>query len=245
MRVEMTHALLEGHDLNIYRGERLVLTKISLNFNKGERVAVIGRNGVGKTTLLMALAGITKYKGNLFYQSKPCHHGEHRQQIGYVPQRSQVRWDLPLQVIDVVASGMAGNPHLQGRAHRKAREEQQYRALLEVGALPLARRMINSLSGGQAQRVLIARSLVSNPDILLLDEPLSGLDIQALDQVIQLLHKKSQEGTLVVAAMHELDIVRSYFQRTIYIESQTQVIDGSSEIVLQNHFNTAKVKTIS
>ncbi|MBM3731734.1 MAG: ATP-binding cassette domain-containing protein, partial [Actinobacteria bacterium] len=75
----MTQALLEGHDLDVYRGERLVLSKISLNFNKGEKVAVIGRNGAGKTTLLMALAGITKYEGNLFYQSKPCHHGEHRQ----------------------------------------------------------------------------------------------------------------------------------------------------------------------
>ena len=109
----MSHALLEARNLYVYRGDRLVLSQVSFEFSGGEQVALIGQNGSGKTTLLMALAGITKYEGEIFYQNKPCHHGEHRQQIGYVPQRSQVRWDLPLQVLDVVKSGTAGNPHLR------------------------------------------------------------------------------------------------------------------------------------
>lgn len=232
----MSHALLEAHGLNVFRGEKLILANVSLDFDRGEKIAVIGRNGSGKTTLLMALAGLTRYEGELLFQNKPCHQGKHRQQIGYVPQRSQVRWDLPLQSIDVVMSGTAGNPHFRGWASKKEREERSYQALSEVGALPLAKRRINSLSGGQAQRVLIARSLVTNPDILLLDEPLVGLDAFALEQVIQVLHTKSEAGTLIVAAMHELDIVKSSFKRLILIENKDTVVDGSPNEVLQKRY---------
>jgi len=241
----VSHVLLEARNLYVYRGDRLVLSQVSFEFSGGEQVALIGQNGSGKTTLLMALAGITKYEGEMFYQNKPCHHGEHRQQIGYVPQRSQVRWDLPLQVLDVVKSGTAGNPHLKGWVHKREREERAYQALRQVSALPLAKRRINSLSGGQAQRVLIARSLVSSPDILLLDEPFAGLDAQALDRIIQVLHEKSQEGTLVVAAMHELDIVQSSFQRAILIESQSRLIDGPPNEILDRHSRRVRVATPS
>ena len=107
----------------------------------------------------------------------------------------------------------------------------------------MAKRRINSLSGGQAQRVLIARSLVSSPDILLLDEPFAGLDAQALDRIIQVLHEKSQEGALVVAAMHELDIVQSSFQRAILIESQSRLIDGPPNEILDKHSRRVRVAT--
>lgn len=237
----MSHALLEAHGLNVFRGEKLILSDLRFDFDKGEKIAVIGRNGVGKTTLLLALAGLTRYEGELLFQNKPCHHGEHQQQIGYVPQRSQVRWDLPLQSLDVVMSGTAGNPHFRGRAKSKERLELSYQALLEVGALPLAKRTINSLSGGQAQRVLIARSLVTSPDILLLDEPLVGLDTFALKQVLDVLDARSQMGTLVIAAMHELDIVKSSFKRVIFIENKNSVIDGNPSEVLERLYRAEVV----
>ena len=238
----MSHALLEAHGISVFRGEKLILSDVFLDFEKGEKIAVIGRNGVGKTTLLMALAGLTRFEGKLLFQNKPCHHGKHQQQIGYVPQRSQVRWDLPLQAIDVVMSGTAGNPHFRGRAKRRERQELSYKALSEVGALPLASRTINSLSGGQAQRVLIARSLVTNPDILLLDEPLVGLDTFALKQVVEVLHAKSQAGTLVIAAMHELDIVKSSFQRVILIDDKNTVVDGTPSEVLDRLYREEAAK---
>jgi len=237
----MSHALLEAHGINIFRGEKLILSNLRFDFDKGEKIAVIGRNGVGKTTLLLALAGLTRYEGELLFQNKPCHHGKHQQQIGYVPQRSQVRWDLPLQSLDVVMSGTAGNPHFRGRAKNKERIELAYQALSEVGALPLAKRTINSLSGGQAQRVLIARSLVTSPDILLLDEPLVGLDTFALEQVVDVLDAKSQKGTLVIAAMHELDIVKSSFKRVIFIENKNSVIDGNPSEVLERLYRAEAV----
>jgi ABC-type Mn2+/Zn2+ transport system ATPase subunit len=235
----MTHALLESRDLSVFRGGRRVLSNVDLEFERGEQVAIIGRNGAGKTSLLLALSGLVATQGELYFQNKPCHHGSHRQQIGYVPQRSQVRWDISLLALDVVLSGLAGNPHFRGLRRKRDRLERAQRALFEVGAAGLAERTINTLSGGQAQRVLIARSLVSEPDILLLDEPLVGLDNFGSEQVLRVLRQKSSAGTLIIAAMHELEIVKSNFPRTILIKNHQTIIQGKSKEVLLSHISSS------
>jgi ABC-type Mn2+/Zn2+ transport system ATPase subunit len=232
----VTHALLEVKRLSVYRGEQCVLENVSLDFEAGEQVALIGRNGAGKTSLLMALAGLTRYEGEVFFQNKLCHHGKHRQQIGYVPQRSKVRWDLPLQVLDVVMSGAAGDPHYRGWSRKKQLVERAHQALFEVDSLPLAKRTVDTLSGGQAQRVLIARSLICNPDILLLDEPLVGLDVFAIRQVLSVMDNKSKSGALVIAAMHELDIVNKQFNRVVFIENKDKIFTGTPQEVVSKHF---------
>ena len=103
--------------------------------------------------------------------------------------------------------------------------------IVSVDALDLGNRLLSTLSGGQAQRVLIARSLVSKPEVLLLDEPLSGLDEPSGQRVLDLLKKRSQEGTLVIAAMHELDVVQGHFSRAILLAGGL-LADGRPEKVI-------------
>ena len=224
-------SILELSNYSVYRGKFCAVNELNLKFAPGELVALSGRNGAGKSSLLLAIAGLASFKGSMRFKESECHHGHHQPGIGYVPQRANLRWDLPLRAIDVVLTGTSGDHHLTGYKNRSRREKLAWDALESVDALDLGNRLLSTLSGGQAQRVLIARSLVSKPEVLLLDEPLSGLDEPSGQRVLDLLKKRSQEGTLVIAAMHELDVVQGHFSRAILLAGGL-LADGRPEKVI-------------
>jgi ABC-type Mn2+/Zn2+ transport system ATPase subunit len=211
-------------------GHRCALHPTALDIGAGESIAIVGRNGSGKSSLLRALCGLEPAaRGEVVLHAEDCHHRPTTVEIAYIPQRSGARWDLPFAVGDVVAAGRRRAWWRRpGRADRAAVDD----ALAAVGLGELASRPVTELSGGQAQRVLLARALIQQPDVMIMDEPFAGLDLSTVDAVVGLLARLVEDGTSVCCALHELDIARSAFTRTIALADGRVVADGAAETVL-------------
>ncbi|GLP73585.1 zinc ABC transporter ATP-binding protein [Mycobacterium antarcticum] len=222
--------VISGRGLTVTYGQRCALHPIDLDIAAGESVAVVGRNGSGKSSLLRAICGLEPAaRGEVVLHAEGCHHRRTIVEIAYVPQRSGARWDLPFAVGDVVAAGRRRAWWRRpGRADRAAVDE----ALAAVGLGDLASRSVAELSGGQAQRVLLARALVQRPDVMIMDEPFAGLDLATVDAVVALLARLVDGGTSVCCALHELDIARSAFTRAVALADGRVVADGVTDAVL-------------
>lgn len=223
--------VIETASLAVSYGPRLGLRSTDFDVWPGESVAIVGRNGSGKSSLLRALCGIEPAaRGEVILHAESCHHRKTTVQIAYVPQRSEARWDLPFAVGDVVAAGRP-RPHWWRRPSRGDREAVQS-ALADVGLAGFARRSVRELSGGQAQRVLLARALVQEPDVMLMDEPFAGLDVETIDMVLGLIDRMVAQGAAVCCVLHEIDIARSVFDRVVALADGAVVADGRSADVL-------------
>ncbi|WP_298816277.1 metal ABC transporter ATP-binding protein [Chloroflexus sp.] len=190
------------------------LSDISIEIQAGEQVAVVGPNGAGKSTLLKAIAGlqpITTGEIRVFGTERP-----EPNTIAYVPQRLQVDWRFPVSVSDVVLMGRVGRIGLFRRPSRHDRELAQ-RALERVGLAAFADRQIGQLSGGQQQRVFLARALAQEARLLLMDEPLVGLDIPSQDEIFRTLAALRAEGVTVLTALHDLQQAARYFDRVMLL----------------------------
>ncbi|ORA26033.1 metal ABC transporter ATP-binding protein [Mycobacterium aquaticum] len=223
--------LLETRALTVTYGERRALRPTDLTVAAGESLAVVGHNGSGKSSLLRALAGLEPAAGGeVILHAEACHHLRTTVEIAYVPQRSQARWDLPFTVGDVVAAGRPQRWWWQ----RPSRDDRDVvtAALAAVGLASLAKRPVTELSGGQAQRVLLARALAQQPDIMILDEPLTGLDVTTADAVINLLGAFTRAGGTLMCALHEIDVARTSFTKTVALVRGTVVANGATTDVL-------------
>jgi zinc transport system ATP-binding protein len=192
-----------------------VLTNVSFQILQGEFIGVIGPNGGGKTTLLKLLMGFLKpASGSLkIFGNNPA---DARHDIGYVPQRMPFDRLFPISVWEVVLTGRLAHLPWHGvyKAHDK---ELAHKALAAVELAPFADRAFGSLSGGQAQRVLIARALVSEPKLLLLDEPTSSVDVEAQAEIYDLLAKL--RGTMTLAMVtHDLQAVIERVDRVLCVQ---------------------------
>jgi ABC-type Mn2+/Zn2+ transport system ATPase subunit len=209
------------------RGTR-VLDRVSLVLHQGEFVALIGANGSGKTTLLRTLLGFLKpTSGEIRLFEAPVGQGRTtRKRIGYVPQSLAIDFKMPMTVRDVVAMGRYGLIGL-GRRPGKADRQAVEQALRDVGIADLAARPIGHLSGGELQKVQIARALCQNPELLLLDEPTSSLDLGAQRECLDLiarLHGERNLTTLIV--MHDLKSLPASCTRAIILDEAGIVFDG-------------------
>ena len=237
--------VISARALAVTYGQRSALHPTDLDITAGESVAIVGRNGSGKSSLLRALCGLEPAaRGEVVLHSEGCHHRRIGIEIAYVPQRSGARWELPFSVGEVVATGQRRAWWRRpGSADRSAVDE----ALSAVGLTGLASRSVTELSGGQAQRVLLARALIQQPDVMIMDEPFAGLDLATVDAVILLLARLVESGTAVCCALHELDIARSAFTRAIALADGKVVADGASETILVSdgveHIFTQRART--
>ncbi|HEY8166269.1 MAG TPA: metal ABC transporter ATP-binding protein [Gemmatimonadaceae bacterium] len=187
-------------------GRRVVLRDLDFTIPEGDFLGIVGPNGAGKTTILRAilktlepLEGGVSHAPNLRY--------------GYVPQRDQVDYNFPLKVIDVVMMGRYDRIGL-GRRPKPTDRDRACAALEHVGILDLADQSLNSLSGGQRQRTLIARALVGEPNVLILDEPTSGMDLVATTQILGLVRALHDRDALTVLMVsHALNEVANYVER--------------------------------
>ena len=206
--------LLQLRDLSLGYDGRAVLEGLSLTIERGEFLALLGPNGAGKTTLLRGMLGlIPALAGQIEYGFDRLAHPP-----GYVPQRETLDPIFPLTVFEVVLMGTyARLAPLQKVGQRERQLATTY--LAQVGLAQLANRPFWALSGGQKQRVLIARALAVEPEILMLDEPTSGVDPGATAAIMDLIARLNHDrGLTVVLVSHHLRLVRSLVRSIIWVE---------------------------
>lgn len=204
---------------------------------QGEFVAVIGPNGAGKTTLFRVLLGLQKtIQGKLQVFGEAPRRGNPR--IGYVPQRHTIDEDTHIAAEILVELGVTGNrwgPGITGRADRETAE----RALAAVGATSLAEKRLGSLSGGELQRIFLAEALAGNPEMLLLDEPLSNLDMRRTRDLVEVVHDLVRtRGVTVLLVAHDINPLIKCLNKVIYI-ANGRVASGRPEDVLTSDALTA------
>lgn len=189
----MTNPLISVNDLDVSLAGRRVINGASLTVNPGEFIGLLGPNGAGKTTLLRSILGLVPSTGNIDVTAS----------LGYVPQRHDVEWDFPISVSKAVLSGRTG---IVGWLRRPGRSDKDAasRAISLTNLEEFAHRPIAQLSGGQRQRVLIARALATEPEVLLLDEPFTGLDAPNTEELLILFDELTAKGTSVVMSTHNL-----------------------------------------
>ena len=213
-----------------------MINDVDWSLRPGALAAVIGPNGGGKSTLLKALVGLIRPM-----QGQVRVFGENprlvRRNIAYLAQGEEVDWRFPISVWDVVLQGRMLRRGLWGRltAEDRARAEA---ALIEFEIAPLANQQIGSLSGGQRQRVFLARAVAQEADLILLDEPNTGLDARAQHELAEMFIRLRQAGRTIVVATHDLDCLMECFDQVIALKNRV-VAEGTPREVLTSDILTA------
>lgn len=187
---------------------------LSAAIEQGALTAVVGPNGAGKSTLLKGIMGqLRPLEGEILL------HGLDRRAIAYLPQQSLVDRSFPITVEEIVSLGVWNDTGAFGRVRSKHKRRVQA-ALQRVGLIGFENRLLSTLSGGQMQRVLFARLLVQEADLILLDEPFTGIDAKTTQDLLELIKHWHESGKTIVAVLHELDVVRDYFPQTLLLSRQ-------------------------
>ncbi len=206
---------LSIYDLTVAYHRKPVLWDISLDFPRGQLIGVVGPNGAGKSTLIKAVMDLVpQASGDVQVFGKS--YRANRQRVGYVPQRESVDWDFPVDAIDVVTMGLYGQMGWcvpVRRKHRRLAEE----ALQRVGLADFGKRQISQLSGGQQQRTFLARALVQDADLYLMDEPFAAVDAATERAIIEILQEMKSRGKTVVVIHHDLQTVADYFDYVVLL----------------------------
>ena len=216
--------------VRIQFGKRTILDDVNMTVNEGEFIVVLGPNGAGKSTLLKLLLGLLKpASGVIRVLGKPPRRGNNA--IGYAPQHRKLEADLVLRARDVVGFGLDGNrwgPGIPG-ARRNAIID---KALLEVDASAFADAPIGQLSGGEQQRLLIAQALLTNPQLLLLDEPLANLDISHEQEIVALVEKVCRtRNVAVMLVTHDINPLLTVADRVMYMAHGHTTIGPTNEVI--------------
>lgn len=201
--------ILELKDVYVQYNGNHVLEEISLTLEDGEFLSIIGPNGGGKTTLIKAILGLVKPCGGQIWLRDDLI-------IGYVPQHTKFDRQFPIHVFDVVLTGRLGN---RLRLFKRYGEEdrQKVTEILEaMGLSHLAKRQIGMLSGGQLQKVLIARALVAQPDLLILDEPTANLDSENRRDIYDILHRFNEKKAVILVT-HDLEYIEDNKRQVVLL----------------------------
>jgi len=226
---QINQPILDVQHLSIRYNGHFALEDVTFHLHESERVAVVGPNGAGKSTLFKAVSGVlppTSGEVNIF-GSRPHRHVC----IAYIPQRSQVDWNFPVNVADVVMMGRSAKLGPLSWPHKKD-WDYVHHALETVELSDLATYQINQLSGGQQQRMFIARALAQEAELMLMDEPLNGLDTPSQEGILSLLDRLKKENVTVMVATHDLEQAASHFDR-IMLLNQRIIAFGNPSRVLQ------------
>ena len=224
---ETERPLVELDDLSCGYDGRAVLERISLRIHPGQFAGIVGPSGSGKTTLLRAMLGLAGvYRGAVRF---PAGTGARIGRVGYVPQLETVDWTFPVTVEQVVLMGLAAESGPFPWA-RRADRRRMHELLERLGIGDCARRHIRDLSGGQQQRAFLARALIREPELLLLDEPTAGADIKTRHEVLHVLADLNAEGITVLLTTHDLNSVAAHLPWVICL-NQRVVAQGTPEDV--------------
>lgn len=209
-------ALAVAH-LSVCYGNTTVLDDVSFSTNEGELVGIIGPNGAGKTTLIKAILNLVPATGTVLIGGQAL--GQRQRRVAYVPQVSAVNWRFPATVREVVVMGRYGKI---GWFRRPSRDDyaKADAALEQVNMNQLARRSISELSGGQQQRVFLARALAQEPEVMLLDEPISGVDVPTQEVILHLLRDLSAAGRTLLVTTHHLQHLEHHFDSLLCLNQR-------------------------
>ncbi|MBR5122209.1 MAG: metal ABC transporter ATP-binding protein [Anaerotignum sp.] len=221
---------IQMKNISVISGDDTLLDDVNLTFHCGELTALIGKNGAGKTTLLRTLLGERHYKGNISFTD---HHGTVLPvpKIGYVPQHLDFDKSMPVSVSDFIAAARGGNPVWFGKNKKMKESIQKMLDDMECGYL--ADRRLGALSGGELQRVLLALATNPVPDLLVLDEPVSGVDMAGLDLFYKrIMELRDKQHMAVLLVSHDLGLIRKYADKVVLLD-KTVVAEGEADDVFR------------
>ena len=219
---------IEIKNLTVAYGENIALEDFNLDVEIGSLMALVGPNGAGKSTLIKTILKFLKQiTGEIRISGKS---------LAYVPQRNSVDWDFPTTLFDVVEMGCYGRVGLFKRVNKEEKAK-VLKAIEQVGMLDFKNRQISELSGGQQQRAFIARALVQEADIYLMDEPFQGVDSTTEKSIVNILKKLKSEGKTLIIVHHDLQTVPTYFESVTFI-NKTVIASGKvKEVFTQENID--------
>lgn len=236
--VATASTLVHLQEASVVLGSSLVLSGVDLRVEAGESVALLGANGSGKSTTMRACLGLvplSQGRAELFGVDLRRRRQVPWERVGYVPQRIGASSGVPATTLEVVRSGLLGPRRPFADRGRQA-SARALEALEAVGLAHRAQDHVQVLSGGQAQRVLIARALVRRPELLLLDEPLAGIDRSSQQTLATILQQLRAEGLTLVTVLHELGALAEVVDRAVLLDQGRVLLDGpSKEVVTEQH----------
>ncbi|SEA42565.1 zinc transport system ATP-binding protein [Pseudobutyrivibrio sp. ACV-2] len=218
-------AILTVRNLAVGYDRRSVLENIDFEISAGDYFCIVGENGSGKTTLMKTILGlISPVSGMIEYGDNL-----ERKQIGYLPQQTDAQRDFPASVYEIVLSGCQNG--LGNRFFYSSKQKAlALKQIDKMGLTNLKNRCYRELSGGQQQRVLLARALCATSRVLLLDEPVSGLDPQMTEEMYQLIHGLNEEGLTIIMISHDLDNVKKYANKIYGVPSEGSNQEGGMQV---------------
>lgn len=217
------------NNISVKRGTKQILKNVSIHIHCGKLTAIIGKNGAGKSTLLKAILGEIPHEGNITFKSKTKDNTNIK--IGYVPQKLNLE-NSPITVYDMITAYTSNSPvflYKSKKVYNKIKEH-----LSAFGAENLIDRKVNRLSGGEFQRVMLALAMMSKPDLLILDEPISGIDINGKEQFYEKIYElKNTEDIAIILVSHDFEYVKKYADDVILLD-QTIKEEGTPEKVFSS-----------
>ena len=221
---------------NLYCGYdgKDVIKDFNIDITRGQNVSIVGPNGCGKSTLLKAMVSLIDYKGNIFLDGKEVKSIKRKElakKVALMSQNSQIYF--PYTVYDTVALGRYA--HIDGVFARLSKRDEEIilNCLSNVGILDLKDKLINELSGGQLQRVYLARVFAQEPDIILLDEPTNHLDLKCQIEILEHINKWTKENQkTVIGVLHDLNLVQMFSDDVIMLSEGNIVFKGKTKDVL-------------
>ncbi|MGW4619066.1 metal ABC transporter ATP-binding protein [Streptomyces sp. NPDC004592] len=230
----MTEPLISLRGVRADLGSRPVLRGIDLAVHRGEVVALLGANGSGKSTIVRGIIGqVPPSAGEIELFGTPLRRFRDWRRIGYVPQRTTAAGGVPATVTEVVSSGRLSRTRFG--VLRRADHEAVRRALDMVGLADRAKDSVDALSGGQHQRVLIARALASEPEVLIMDEPMAGVDLASQEVLARTLRDQVNSGATVLLVLHELGPLEPLIDRAVVLRDGCVLHDGPPPKAVGQH----------
>ena len=219
---------LSIRDLTVAWHRKPVIWDVGFDVQPGQLVGIVGPNGAGKSTVLKAVMDLVpKASGRIEIYGQTYKQNRHR--VGYVPQRESVDWDFPISVQDVVTMGLYGQIGWCMPVRRKHRDLAR-QALERVGIGDLAHRQISQLSGGQQQRTFLARALVQDADLYLMDEPFSAVDAATEKAIVEILRDMRAVGKTAIVIHHDLHTVPEYFDSVVLLNMRVVASGPTSSV---------------
>ncbi|XSG83320.1 MAG: manganese/iron ABC transporter ATP-binding protein [Methyloligella sp. ZOD6] len=218
-----------------YRNGTTALRDVSFSIPTGTITALVGVNGSGKSTLFKAIMGFLRAgKGSISILGRSVRQALKETLVAYVPQAEEVDWNFPVLVEDVVMMGRYGHMNML-RIPRKRDYEAVARALDRVNMSAFAKRQIGELSGGQKKRVFLARALAQDAQVILLDEPFTGVDVKTEEAIIRLLKALRDEGRVMLVSTHNLGSVPEFCDRTVLLKQTVLDAGLTSEVFTEEN----------
>ena len=209
-------SLITIRDLSLGYGNRILTEGMDMQVDSGDYVCVIGENGAGKSTFIRTLLGLqSPLKGKITFGE-----GLKKTQVGYLPQQTVVQRDFPATVEEIVLSGCQGSKGLRPFYNSREKEEAK-RNMERMNISEFAKRSYRKLSGGQQQRVLLARALCASSRLLVLDEPVAGLDPKATEDMYALIKGLNDEGVTIIMIPHDISAALTFASHILHMRSRS------------------------